>query len=1235
MVQEEWEADDDGGYLHLESTTDLIALQEAHQEELKEEIHAARKDLNALVRQIVPNLDDVLPADGEKEASDGRQVAKSQLVRPSSSSLRVSSARTAMSAKRPAGTAPRHGATPLGSRPPTGKAHVPAPPLLKKAHTATTVASSAPLSTPAARHLDSVSCEIQKWLGRAKGEAKSTFQSIFVWAKHELEGIDDKERNSAPDGLIKAAPSHYRTHAFYGIMDTFLDSVCPDTELRDLIMKNLNMLLFAPENLSIDDLQQKGHHVMEGPKGETSELPKATSTPTTSTASVTEAMSPEAAVLPARMVLPDLSRYSTKRPSWASTVVQIQEERIMALLARVKANNSALIALRGILSSVFRREDHKRIKTAFFAWRSATRESQAGRARLSEFFVAKMLRIVKSHFFKRWSRSSMSSRRLKLLKDKEEAVVQQKSTERRMKEAVTAGREEVARELEKVKLLLTEERGAKERQFSSFTAEVEGLAEEIASLRHYFLLTVFHKNMWRSLWLTHHREDRLPAIISPSLSDDGIKLREAMLTYCQVTRESGQTAQLIGGQISQDASDDGGSVCLEPSTPASITAPPAAVVVGDAAIAAPSSEVLRAKSSLRSKVEAFLLSWVNELLSRLNVQRFVLVAKDDLTDGVVYAAICFALDRTKRDGERFMEDQIRRLPVQSIAKRLLGALKQASRRAAALPFVTPILQVCPYTHDMLDEKVILNPPEGCEAWHFWMIATLFADFCIQQVFVEPAAKAAPPQDKKATQDNARGQIVRGNQMNKDSLHFLVSVEHRSEFHVQDAIDDAAEFISNGLRGYYSIGAVAAQTTASPQKSIGQSGQQRSAPKPNVLKLKPQFVAVEGFAKDAKGTAGKPQSTSKPPAGLVSPQKAGLIPKPPQRNMSPRGEAITPDSRESSVANNETVSTRRGTDPASTGFTLDPGDIGKDAAISAFSSILPLSDAAKYFAKTRGLTERTGIAQTVDAVLDPVGARRLVEDDVPLPSSINPHDMWYHDTMTPVKEMSAVSDDADSDSTISQPRKGRDGPIISLTTPGAGSFEEFELIAGKEPIIPQEAADLEGEDDDGADSDSDSSTTQLHVAVDDGEKPGGRGRRGPYDALVCGVMMAESLKRKTVWTDVCRLVVTAIVSYGVFDLRVTPVLLPPTSPPTTATVSSKKGMSISTKGGPQIKSTTPPDSVTHAPTDGPIHNEIQSGQHSAAGLPQVLGRGQSPLVVLDSFDVPQFQSDQSLESPSVS
>lgn len=274
--------------------------------------------------------------------------------------------------------------------------------------------------------------------------------------------------------------------------------------------------------------------------------------------------------------------------------------------------------------------------------------------------------------FRSWARVTSHTCRRKLLREAEEAAIAYKELEHRSREAIWAGREEISRELERTQGLLTEERAQRDRQFMSFSSEIESLVDDMVKVRNLLQLTLYHKQLWRSLWLTHHREKRLPFVAPMLVIDEAQKLREALKAMVACTKSSAAASNAASSAAPGTPSGRGSllaSVDTDPLQPVPLAGDgsgdaeflnfgSALEFLTDSAadtaeritaaipepIAVASGRLLNARVTVRARLESLLTTWVNEMLVALNVQRFLVTPKEDLLDGVIYAALCHMLD---------------------------------------------------------------------------------------------------------------------------------------------------------------------------------------------------------------------------------------------------------------------------------------------------------------------------------------------------------------------------------------------------------------------------------------------------------------------------------------------------------------------------------------------------------------------------------------------------------------
>ncbi|CUG89973.1 Hypothetical protein, putative [Bodo saltans] len=1247
--------------------------EEAMPEGVVGEIYTARAGVNAVMSELAPQLAPHLPHATVLQQQQAPPLhrgggGKSQFVRPASGA--VSSSAAAGARRRPQSTKSAHEKVsehrPKQKNEATTRSPPRSPPRPQPYSVGSGEVHGFRFLPPTDR--SDVELEILHWRQQAAEKQSHQHQSLFQWAMAELNAIDAHDSATIRDGPAPTIPSHFSVHALYTIFGELLGALCPWTELQSRLLGKLKDCLFLPRKELVQNFSSLGHSKIflqtvsnmplfefgekdedeedswdaEGSKrdpGASCTTAEASFAPSASAAyqdASAEGDTPsnqqdaqgEEEDVNTHVHLDKLSKLQEaaaaaaaadsagEDASW-SLVVQMQDARIGTLLQKLRMNNSAIVALRGLLKSVFNREDRSLQRVSFNGWRSIVHSSNQQQKRLIRFFDHSALVIFKGMFFRRWARAVAVGRRQRLIRAKDEAVHSAKQMERRLREAVQVGREEVTRELEKVKATLSDERGTRERQLSSMLAEMEALGDRIGGLNHYLKLTVTHKNLWRTLWLTHHRENRLPQLLIGTLKDEAGKFRDALRVYVGAPAaggakgrspvhpsSSGAAEESVANSepVSPQAGGDNGALVGQhiqrTTTPA-----------GGGANSTPTQQVQAlnqtssARAALRLKLETVLIAWVNDVLVRLHVQRFLIAVRDDLSDGVIFAALAFALDRTRSPTERFMEESVRRLSPAALGRRLVGALKQASRRSASCFQGIPMLQLYSAMNDRFDEKAVLSLTSVEDPWYLWALATLFVDYCMLQVYPEPlespnglAPSGAQPAGKKKTSRSPSTSEIGASPattaagpplppprsaarlMCKDATQFLIHQDSRSDLHVPEIILDAADYVaSSPMRPYTGHRLLGGQVPSVVIKRSSAGGGGRSvgghapslfpggggshnpslstnATDPKGKQALQQHLQQKHLQQLRPVTAFHPSGPTSPTHG-VSPSTSNLgtirkkVPAPPHassagsnfgRSRGRAAGAVSPDQASQFGSGNVSPTSNSPTptaDPSQGGFQLDPTELAgmrsfgptpvntPDGRLnmsgpSALESLLPLM---------RGKTEHSGIAQMLNDVLGDGPDEDEDDDD---------------DTREPSVDSNTARMDADE-------RR-------ALFVAGAGHFDEFDAYLSSVTTQPQHQSQLHAA---ATGANAVSPTTGLGDVVTVHE----RSRRGSvefvgtssrpntpiiaqqlspvspvddgismYDAVICGKMQAEGMQRKKAWTDVARLVITAVCSYGILD-----------------------------------------------------------------------------------------------------
>jgi hypothetical protein len=574
----------------------------------------------------------------------------------------------------------------------------------------------APFASEQAKRRLRTAQEIRNWQEHAK-LARSQFQSIAAWAHQSLDHAlerDVLEMRLTSNGIS----SNFRVASICTVLISVLQSFCPDKSLASRVLDEVLSLIYVEWEPGSAALEPFPHDFLAHAGSFLEEL--------------------------------DVCRGTMKamRVTHENTAASMKHFRIVSQ----RLVNRAQLATGRLM---------------FRCWRMLTARRKKSLVLLSNRVSTRQRRSVLFSHFNGWRNCARQAKIAAALLRCDAAngkIVELEST---VATVVSAARSEVEQELITVKTKLFEETELRETQLSAFTAEIDDLAVQLNIGRKLLMTMSMERLLWRSLWLTHHRETTLPEKCPHVMAQENARMQESMralhaaeAAYLE-SQTSGAGANVRRRSSSAVTVADVPAVaptdCTAPASTASAAAGAAPIntplvteIQADAeqrptGAAAPVAmlqlsggfddtlpSMQRARFVLRQSVESLLTMWSNNILSKLGSSRILLSLKDDLADGEIFAALCYALERPTPTFE-FVGNHSNTVVN---GKTLLDTVKLCVQRSVACPGHQPLLNHCPVFADRLDEHNILISTTGASddvAWYSWILATLFIDYCWQQL----------------------------------------------------------------------------------------------------------------------------------------------------------------------------------------------------------------------------------------------------------------------------------------------------------------------------------------------------------------------------------------------------------------------------------------------------------------------------------------------------------------------
>ena len=559
----------------------------------------------------------------------------------------------------------------------------------------------APFASQQAKQRQRIEDEIRSWQLHAVA-AKEQFQSISQWAYQSLDHAIERDSHERGKNSI---PSKFRVTAISMVLINVLQAFCPDNVLCGRLLDEVLSLIFA-----------------DWEPGQAAKKPFPND------------------------ALAESAGYLEELDAIRGSMTQMRQAH--------DANATSMKHFRTVSQRLVNKAHLESVRVMFRCWRMLTRRRKKSLSFLTSRRTTTLRRETLAEHFSQWKRCTQASKIALLAANAEASRSQVAELTKKIAIAVTAGRNEVEQELAVVKTKLYEEMELRETQLSAFTTEIDDLAVQLSVGRKLMCCLSMERNLWRSLWLTHHRETALPdkcasvmMLENGRIQDSMRALHAAEAAFIEnqsnvgVRRRSsaGANTSIADAQPPAISSEGSSSAANPVATPAPLLSSSVGQVMAPS-IPAPLSvssfddslpRMQRARFVLRQSVESLLTMWTNAVLSKLGSGRILLSLKDDLADGEIFAGLCYALERPAPAFE-FVGNS---LTPGVNGKTLLDTVKLCVQRSVACPGHQPLLTHCPYYADRLDETNILFSAgdDASSNWHVWLLATLFTDYCWQQL----------------------------------------------------------------------------------------------------------------------------------------------------------------------------------------------------------------------------------------------------------------------------------------------------------------------------------------------------------------------------------------------------------------------------------------------------------------------------------------------------------------------